>query len=182
MFRKSFNPDSHMLNKKPTESRHFTNFVELQTELNAKYKPIQWNIIEMCNSLEEKGKQFAETLFLIASGDSIVYHALFMRERSSIVVFFADLVDLPDLSLICMLKMYGIGIQHQNMSHYQGSGTIYINKTLDAVEKLMYTMKNGEYPYMKGYRPSYNISVMKKRMYNNYNYRLGGEFNLPEIK
>ena len=45
-----------MLNKKPTESPHFTNF-ELQTEMNVKYKPIQWNIIEMFNSLEEKGKQ-----------------------------------------------------------------------------------------------------------------------------
>ena len=43
-------------------------------------------------SNEERGNYYAETLFLIASGGSIVYHARFMREKSSIVVFFADLV------------------------------------------------------------------------------------------
>ena len=100
IFRKRFNLDSitptkyNMSNKKPTVSRHFTNFVEIQTALNAKYKPIQWNTIEICNFLEGKGKQIAETLFLIARRGSNIYHALYMRERSFFVEFLANLVQI----------------------------------------------------------------------------------------
>lgn len=140
-----------LLNRKPNEHRHFTNFGELKSKLSVKHPDINWQMFELHKNFIDRAKEFASIKFLVSSCGSIVYNSLFMKERSAFVVLYGHLVDLPNNALCCKLGMYCIGIQHKNISHYDGKGPMYIDKVLNSVDKLIEAQKIGDYPDMSGY-------------------------------
>lgn len=151
------------VNRKETERRHFTNVPELKNVLKIEFPDIELEDFYVLKRLNETALLFADCKVLIGSGGSLLCNSVFMQRGTGIVALFADRVDLPDNVMFGVLGIYSIGILHQNMSHYEGSGPMDIPETAKAFKIIKQAVEDQKYPHMKGYYPTINLTKFFKQ-------------------
>lgn len=162
-FRKTLNLDKilptkyNIINRKKSERRHFTNVPELMEGLKTHFPAVQFQQMDLGKTINETALLFAETKVLIGSAGSILFNIVFMSIGTGVVCIMADKVDLPNHILCGLLGIYSVGIYHEHINIYEGTGDMNIPEVLDAVRIVLYCVENKHYPKMTGYRPAVTL-------------------------
>ena len=139
-------PAKYHFRNKESGARHFTNFDEI-IELANKRTSKEWTLLTTPYTERDKfAKEFAASLIVVISCGSLGFNCIYMRDGTGLVSVSADQVDAPQFTFCYYTNIWNIGVLNHNMAHYGGPGRANVEKVLENIDRMIYTVENQRYP------------------------------------
>ena len=163
-------------NKEPGRPRHFTNFDDVVMAAK-EATGLEWKTLSTPFSKRvEFAREFASIKILVTPSGSIAFNTIYMKDGMGMISLFADSIDFPQVFFCHTIRIWNIGIIHENIKHFGGPDKGNLEKIIENIKRMLYTIENQHYPPNHGLFDAYNLEESKQIYFQE------GENTLIQIK
>ena len=142
--------------------RHFINLNEIMN-LAREQTGLDWKLFSMpYNDRVNFAKEFATIKILVIPCGSIAFNTIYLHDGTGLVTLFADSIDYPQIVFCYFLRIWNIGVVHEQMGHNGKAGYGSVERILESIKRMIYTVEHQHYPANHSLFVALNINDAKQ--------------------